>query len=232
MTVNFRRSPRRRSIALGAGQAAVLREVEALRAEVAGLRASRRRLALRSDAESLGIERALHDGVQQHLVGLAANIELAAAEMDADPAAAKRLLADMGRDARQAIEETRELAERIYPPLLEAGGLPPAVRSAAARVGVPTRIDIDGAPRFPREISRTIYLCCLDVIEHVAPGNDVAIAIRSEEGRFDFDVVADGKIEGDRQALQDRVEALGGRLTIERTTGGRTRLAGSLPVSG
>jgi signal transduction histidine kinase len=187
---------------------------------------------LSSDAESLGIERALHDGVQQHLVGLAANLELAAGGMDADPAAAKRLLADMGRDARQAIEETRALAERIYPPLLEAGGLPPAVRSAAARVGVPTRISVAGASTLPREIARTIYLCCLDVIEHAAPGNDVVIAIRSEEGRFDFDVVADGDIDGDRQQLLDRVEAMGGRLTIERTTGGRTRLAGSVPVPG
>jgi len=207
-------------------------EVEALRVEVAELRASRRRLVLSSDAESLGIERALHDGVQQHLVGLAANLELAAGGMDADPAAAKRLLADMGRDARQAIEETRALAERIYPPLLEAGGLPPAVRSAAARVGVPTRISVAGASTLPREIARTIYLCCLDVIEHAAPGNDVVITIRSEEGRFDFDVVADGDIDGDRQHLLDRVEAMGGRLTIERATGGRTRLAGSVPVPG
>ena len=80
-----------------------VRALDGLRVESDDLRASRKRLALAADAERRGLERALHDGVQQHLVGFAANLELAARSLDADPAAAKDLLAEMatrhpGRD--------------------------------------------------------------------------------------------------------------------------------------
>ena len=120
----------------------VLRELEGLRREVGELRASRMRLALAADAERRGLERALHDGVQQELVGLAANLDLAAASVEADPAAAKsaprrdaaRCAAGAGGDA--------ELADRIYPPLLEAGGLSAALRSRRRAPSVPIRIDV------------------------------------------------------------------------------------------
>ena len=110
-----------------------LQELEGLRLEVAKLRASLRRLTLVHDAESRSIERALHDGVQQQLVGLAADLELAAGSMDGDPARARELLAEMGLEMRRALEDAQALADRIYPPLLERGGLVPALRTAAAR---------------------------------------------------------------------------------------------------
>ena len=76
-------------MALADRQADDMRAPDGLRVESDDLRASRKRLALAADAERRGLERALHDGVQQQLVGFAANLELAARSMDADPAAAK-----------------------------------------------------------------------------------------------------------------------------------------------
>lgn len=210
----------------------MLRELEVLRLEVEELRASRKRLALGNDSERRSMERALHEGVQQVLVALAANLELAALSVDADPATTKELLGEIGRDARQALEETRTLADRIYPPLLEAGGLVPALRSAAAGADVPTRIDVVAGSAFPPEIAGAVYFCCLDVLERAAPGTPVTIAVRNEEGVVAFEVVAECDMDAERLPLRDRVEALGGRVTIRPGPGRRISVAGSLPVSG
>lgn len=184
-----------------------------------------------NDAERRSLERALHDGVQQRLVGLAANLEIAAASIDADPVAAKRLLAETGRDARNALEETRRLAHRIYPPLLEVGGLRVALRSAAASADVPVRINVVPGAAFPPEIAGAVYFCCLVFIESVAAGTPVAISISLEAGTLTFEIEADGDVHAERLPLRDRVEALGGRLTIDGS-GSQTRAVGSLPLRG
>ena len=82
--------------------------LDRLRLEVEELRASRERLVLAADADRRRIERDFHDGPQQHLVALAVNLELARRLADADPAAAKALLNEMGRDVQQALDETGE----------------------------------------------------------------------------------------------------------------------------
>jgi signal transduction histidine kinase len=219
----------RRSIALGAtppeGQ------FDALRREITELRASRERLAMSNDAERRSLERALHDGVQQLLVGLAANLEIAAGSIDADPAAAKRLLEETGRDAQLALDETRRLAHMIYPPLLEAGGLGVALRSAAASANVPVRIDVATDATYPPEIAGAVYFCCLALLEGVEAGTPVAIRVSDEAGTLTFAIEAEGDVDADRLPIRDRVEALGGRLTIEGS-GDHTRAVGSLPLPG
>lgn len=207
-------------------------EIDALRLERAQLRASRRRLALFNDAERRGIERALHDGVQQLLVGLAANLELVAGSVEADPATAKRLLSEMGRDALRAMEETRRLADRIYPPLLESGGLGVALRSAAANADVPTRIEVAAGMVLPPEVAGTVYFCCRDVLEWASAGTPVAITVGNEEGSIVFEVVAEGDLDVDVLPLRDRVEALGGRCTVESGSRRQLRLVGALPLAG
>jgi signal transduction histidine kinase len=202
--------------------------LDGLRREIKQLRASRERLVRTADAERRGIERALHDGVQQDLVALAANLEVAAGSMDSDPAAAKALLAELQREARRALSEMRELANRIFPPLLEAGGLVAELRAAASRAGVPARIDVDASP--PPEIAVAVYLCALDVFERAPAGTEVAVTVRGEGGTLPFEIDADVDLGSERRAPHDRVEALGGRVTI--TAGSdRTTVAGSLPIS-
>ena len=184
-----------------------------------------------ADAERRGIERALHEGVQQDLVGLAANLEVAVGSVDSDPTAAKALLDELRREARRALREMQELANRIFPPLLDAGGLVPELRSAASRAGVPARIDVDVdvAASSPPEIAGAVYFCALDSFERAPAGTSVAVSVRGDESTLAFEVVAECDLGAERRAPHDRVEALGGRVTIT-SEGDRTTVTGSLPL--
>src|SRR5207245_4843265 len=123
-----------------------------------------------ADADRRRIERELHDGPQQHLVALAVNLQLTRRLVDVDPAAARALLEEMGRDVQEALDGARKLAHRIYPPLLEAGGLGVALRSAAASVGVPTRVQVAAGAACPPEVAGTVYFCCVEALERVGAG--------------------------------------------------------------
>jgi signal transduction histidine kinase len=219
-------------MAQGDRQADDVRALDGLRVESDDLRASRKRLALAADAERRGLERALHDGVQQQLVGFAANLELAARSMEADPAAAKDLLAEMARDIRETIDQARELADRIYPPQLEVGGLVTALRSAAADAEVPARIEIALDQTYPPEVAGAIFFCFRDLLENASAGSTVAITTRSDGGEVAFDIVVNGDLQADRSLIGDRIEALGGRCAIGSESGHVTRVIGSLPLSG
>ncbi len=199
-----------------------------MRREIAELRASRTRLASASDAERRDIERALHEGVQQDLVGLAANLEVAAGSLDSDPAAAKALLDELQREARRASTDVRELANRIFPGLLEAGGLVVELRAAANRAGVPARFAADVPITVPTELAGAVYFCALDAFDRAPAGTPMALNIRSEPEALLFEVVAGCDLGTEHLAPHDRVEALGGRVTIT-SEGDRTTVAGSLP---
>ena len=165
------------------------------------------------------------------------NLQLARQLADDDPAAAKALLDEMGRDLQQALDETGKLAHRIYPPLLEAGGLAAALRAAALSAGVTTRIDVAPGTGYPPEVAGAVYFCCLEVLERAGKGAHATVMVRDEEGAVVFEAVEDGvgsqatRLDGALVPLRDRVEALGGQLTIRIETGEGTRVAGSLPLS-
>jgi len=204
--------------------------LDGLRREIEELRASRKRLAMAADAERRDIERALHQGIQQDLVGLAASLEVAAGSVDSDPAAAKALLDELRREVRRALTEMQELANRIFPPLLEAGGLVAELRAAASRAGVPARIDVDVDAASPPEITGAVYFCAVDAFERTPAGTPVVVSVRGEEGVLAFEIDADVNLGSERRAQHDRVEALGGQVTITERSD-RTTVAGSLPLS-
>jgi signal transduction histidine kinase len=210
--------------------------LDRLRLEVEELRASRERLVLAADADRRRIERVLHDGPQQHLVALAANLQLARRLADDDPAAAKTLLDEMGRDVQQALDATGKLAHQIYPPLLEAGGLAVALRTAAVIVGVPTRIEAAAGAGYPPEVAGTVYFCCLEVLERAGDAAEATVTVRDDEAALVFEVVAGGTGAATASSailsrLRDRVEALGGQLTVRSEPGDGICVSGSLPVS-
>ena len=146
------------------------------------MRASRGRLMLAADADRSRIERALHDGVQQHLVALAVNLQLAGRLSDSDPPAAKTLLDEIARDVQQALDEAAQLAQWIYPPLLEADGLAAALRSAAVSAGVPASVDVKGGSRYPPEVARTIYMCWLEALEQTGAEAPAKVTVREDAG--------------------------------------------------
>jgi signal transduction histidine kinase len=207
--------------------------LERLRLEFAELRACSRRLVLAADADRRAIERDLHERVQQQLVALAVDVQRLRQMADADPAAANALLDELVRDIDVALDETKHLALRIYPPLLEAGGLVAALRAAAISAGVRVSLEIPREPRYPPEIAGTVYWCWLEVLEHGAgAGARATVTVQQEEGAVAFEVAGPGlRTDSGLDRLRDRVEALGGRLTIRSEPGGTTRVSGSLPFS-
>ncbi len=206
-------------------------ELDRLRVEIEKLRAAHERLVLAADADRRTIERDLHDGVHQHLVALAATLQLARLATDSDPAAVKALLEEMSRDVRQALDETALLAQSIYPSTLELGGLAALLRAAAVNADVPATVDVsDGSSHAP-EVAMTVYLCWLAMIARGSNETQVTIRVREAEDALTFELDGNGaEPDADLDRLQDRVEALGGRLTIEPDPGGGIRLSGSLPL--
>src|SRR4051812_16084918 len=115
-----------------------------LRLQIAGLQASRARMAGAAMAERRRIERELHDGVQQHLVALIVNLQLARELADTDLVAAKAVLDELSADARQALASVRELGQGLYPSVLRDRGPVEAVRAAAIASGA--RVRVEAAP--------------------------------------------------------------------------------------
>ena len=217
----------------------VKESLDRLRHEVAELRASRERLVVGFDADRRALERELHDRVQQRLVALAVTLQQASLLVDADPAAARARLDELGRDLHQALDEAAQLAGRIYPPLLDAGGLAAALRSASAGTGVRASVTVTAGESYPSELLLTVYLCCLEALAGVGAGATARVTVRDDGEALAFDVVLNRRRSpptatdsDDRlERLRDRVEALGGGLTIGAGPGAGTRVSGSLPLA-
>ena len=190
--------------------------------ELERLRESRRRLVVAADDDRRTIERELHDRVQQNLVALAVDLQLASQALETDPPAAKALIEQLGRDVQHAIDDAAQLAQEIYPPLLHAGGLGAALRAAAVRAGVCVSIEIPSGATYPPEIATTVYWCCLAALE--SADTEATVTVRADDGAVSFEITFDGSVsEPAGERLLDSVEALGGEMTVEPR-----RVAGSL----
>lgn len=213
-----------------------------LRATNAELRASRVRLVATADAERRRIERNLHDGAQQHLVALAVNLKLAAAEIANDPAAAPGMFASLGDDVREAINELRGLAHGIYPPLLMDAGLVDALRVSARRSPSTVTVSHEHVDRYAPEIEAATYFCCMEALQNAAkhaPGAPVRLILTGGVDELRFVVEDDGPGIGP-DAVQfghglgnmlDRMVAVGGSLDVGRSESGGTRISGAIPLA-
>src|SRR6476646_9447762 len=113
------------------------------------LRASRQRLVAAQDEERRKIERNLHDGLQQQLVALNVQLRLLEQTAGKDPERDRRLAATLGSQANAALEDLRDLARGIYPPLLADKGLGAALEAQSRKAAVPTPVEADGVGRYP-----------------------------------------------------------------------------------
>lgn len=207
--------------------------LDRLREEVAQLRASRRRLALAEEVERRSAERALHDGPQQRLVALAVTVQLARNALDAEPTTARRLLEEVDGEVQQALDEAAALAQRLYPPLLESGGLGPALRASAAAAGVVARVEVESTLRLPQEIAAAVYFSCADLL---GPLQAQTVIVSEDDGMVVFDIAGSSVLEPSVSdavlRVRDRTEALGGELTADSGPDGSSRARGSLPLAG
>jgi signal transduction histidine kinase len=222
----------------------------ALATSLAEVAASRKRLAGAADSARRRIERDLHDGAQQQLVALRVKLELAreALEGGADGRGAA-MVAGLGPDVDEIIEEVRSLARGIYPALLASDGLGEALRAAGQRSPVPVTIDAGGVGRLPSDTESAVYFCCLEALQnvakHAAGASAVAIEL-SRDAELRFTVTDDGPgfaardlgggADGDGAAgsgvtgMKDRLAAVGGELWVESAPGVGTRVRGRVPL--
>jgi hypothetical protein len=133
---------------------------------------------------------------------------------------------------QQALEETALLAQRIYPATLAGGGMAALLRSAAVNADVAASVNVAEGLECPPELGMTVYLCWLAMLARGSGESRATIDLREGGQGLAFEI--DGQAadsDADLDALRDRVEALGGRLTISAESGGRLRVSGSLPLS-
>ena len=141
--------------------------LDELRRQADELRASRARIVASGDAERRRVERNLHDGAQQHLVALAVNLRLAKDIVARGPARRpSRCSTSWASAVQDTIQELRELAHGIYPPLLVDSGLVEALRAVANRSPLDVELSTDGIGRYDGDVEAAVYFCCLEALQN------------------------------------------------------------------
>jgi signal transduction histidine kinase len=206
------------------------------------LRASRQRLVAAQDEERRKIERNLHDGVQQQLVALNVQLGLLARISERDPSKTGEMAEQLQTHATQALDELRDLARGIYPPLLADKGLGAALESQARKAALPVSVDADGFGRYPQAIEAAVYFCTLEALNNVAKyagASRATVRLEQRNGYLRFTVTDDGSgFDVQRtsygtglQGMADRLDAIGGTLHVTSTPGAGTSVSGSVPVA-
>jgi signal transduction histidine kinase len=229
-----------------AGQAGlIMRNVRLtadLQARLDDLRAAQKRLVAAQDEERRKLERNIHDGAQQQLVALQLRLRLVEQLVDRDPAKAKGVVADLQADAATALDDLRDLARGIYPPLLADQGLAAALDAQARRASIPVTVDADGVGRLPQAIEAAVYFSALEALQNTAKyarATQAAIVVERAGDRLCFEVCDDGlgfdpATRGYGTGLQgiaDRLGALDGSIAVESAPGGGTTVRGVVPLT-
>jgi signal transduction histidine kinase len=205
------------------------------------LHESRRRIVTAQDERARKLERDIHDGAQQQLVALSVKLGLAEQLASRDAGQTSALLAELKSDATDALENVRDLARGIYPPVLADHGLAAALEAQARKALVMVRLDANGSGRYPSEIEAAVYFCCLEALQNIAKyasANEAIIRLGRSNGDLTFQVVDDGRGFDPATAggsgltnMRDRVEAVGGTLEIQSEPGIGTSVTGRVPIS-
>jgi signal transduction histidine kinase len=237
-----------------AAQAGLVLRLVGLRAELEGrheelvaradeLKASRERLIETQDAERRRLERDIHDGAQQHLVALAVNLRLAQTVAARSPERAARVLAEQADAARVAIETLSSLSRGIYPRLLSDEGLVPALRSAVAASAIPVTIETDGVGRLPTPVEAALYFCCMEAVQNAAKHSGagmVTVQLGEDQNRWHLTISDNGTGFDQAQVraggagaglvnMRDRLDAVGGTVTVGSLSGWGTTVTAVVP---
>jgi signal transduction histidine kinase len=215
--------------------------LDEVRKQADALRESRARVVASGDAERRRVERNLHDGAQQHLVALAVNLRLAKDIIVDDQQAGMEMLDQLAGEVQETIQELRELAHGIYPPLLVDSGMVEALRAAANRSPLPVDIVSEGIGRYPSETEAAVYFCCLEALQNAAkhaPDARVSLHLWEESGGLLFTVSDDGPGFDPETAqrghgyinMADRLGAIGGTVRWDSEIGKGSQVRGAVPL--
>jgi signal transduction histidine kinase len=211
-------------------------QARAARAELSQVRASRARLLAAGLAERRRLERDLHDGVQQHLLALAAQLT-AAMTRTSDPVAT----AAFGQARLQlaaVLAELRNLAHGIHPAVLTQGGLAAALEDIAERLPLPVRVTAAAVRATPAVEATAYFVACealANVVKH-AGASSAEVSVRADGAWLSLEISDDGV--GGAGAggtgaglanMRDRVGAVDGQVTIVSPPGAGTRVLVRLP---
>jgi signal transduction histidine kinase len=217
------------------------RLADEVRARLEEVRASRRRIVAAGDAERRRLERDLHDGAQQQLVVVAVRLSALhrRAGMTGDVALADEL-DDLAAELRAATDEIRRIARGIRPPALVEGGLGPALEVLADRAPLPVLLDVRLERRPPDDVEAAAYFAAAEALANVlkhADAGQVRVEAAEAAGELTVSVSDDGRGGADPDGgsglvgLADRLEALGGSLSVQSPGGGGTTVVARIPVA-
>ena len=201
------------------------------------LRLSRAQVVEAGDAERRRLERNLHDGAQQRLVALSLELGLLEKRFE-DDAEAQRAIDQVRRELGESLQELRDLARGIHPVIVTGQGLVAAAESLAARSPVPVELDLDVGERPPEVVEVAAYYLLAEALTNVAKyarASRATVEVKRIRGRLIVEVADDGVGGADAatgsglRGLNDRIEALGGRVRVWSPEGGGTRVRAELP---
>ena len=207
------------------------------------LRASRQRIVSAQDAAARRLERNIHDGAQQQLVALAVKTRLADSFVGRDEAKVHDVLSQIQTEAQEALENLRDLARGIYPPILADQGLAVALDAQAKRSPVPMVVEAVGISRYQSETEAAVYFSVLEALQNVAKysgASHAMVSLHGDDGHLTFEVTDDGvgfdpgttSYGTGLQGVADRLAAVDGTLEVRSQRGLGTTIVGIVPVSG
>jgi signal transduction histidine kinase len=232
-----------------AGQAGLLlrnlRLTNELLERLEELKGSRQRLVSAQDEERRRLERNLHDGAQQQLVALKVHLSLAEGMANRLGEAAQplvELINQVKAQAGDALEELRDLARGIYPPLLAAEGLPSALRAQARKSSLDVEVNAGNVGRYSQDVEAAVYFCTLEALQNAskyAGDCHVEVELCETDGVLEFVVRDHGRgydpttqrAGAGLTNMADRIEALGGSFEIRSQPGQGTEVRGHVPVA-
>jgi signal transduction histidine kinase len=205
------------------------------------LMASRARIVAASDAARQRVTRDLHDGTQQWFVTALINLQLAEQKWESAPQRARELLALGVSDARNGVDDLREIAAGLHPAVLTRHGLGVALGSLATRLPLPVDVDVPDR-RLPDRVEASVYFFCSEALTNVvkhAQASQAWVRIRLGDGQCTVEVRDDGtggarprSESSGLTGLRDRIGTLGGTVEILSPGPGGTVLRAAIPLPG
>ena len=206
----------------------------------AELLASRSRIVATADQTRRRIERDLHDGAQQRLVTLTMKLRALDAATAPRADALRNEITEIAAGLDDVLDDLRETARGLHPVMLSRGGLEPALKALGRRSPVPVELDVRASKRLPEPVEVAAYYVVAEALTNAAKyAHASLVSVEAEVINGDLRVsVQDDGVGGANPArgsglvgLTDRVEALGGKLTLHSPTGRGTTLRIKLPLS-